>query len=68
MPLIFFPPTLTLDLGELPNLCDFDPERDLSPLDLHDANQDAGSSELGLDDLHTDEGAGPMLSLSANNS
>ena len=60
--MIRLPPTLTLDLGDLPNLCDFDPERVLKPFDLQDATQDAGSSELGLDDLHTLAGAGPMTS------
>jgi hypothetical protein len=63
LPLIFLPPTLTLDLGEAPSLCDFDPERDLNPLLLHEANHEAGSSEFGLDDLHTLAGAGPMASF-----
>ena len=68
MPLIRLPPTLVLDLGDLPNLCDFEPDLVLNPLDLQDATQDAGSSELGFEDLHTEAGAGPMLSLRANNS
>lgn len=64
MPLIFLPPTLTLELDDLPNLCDLDPVRDLKPLDLQDASHDAGSSELGLDERHTLAGAGPMTSAS----
>ena len=36
--------------------------RDLKPLDLQDASHDAGRSELGLDDLHTLVGAGPITS------
>jgi hypothetical protein len=67
LPLIFLPPTLTLDLGDLPNLCDFAPERDLNPCDLHDATHDAGSSELGRDDRHTLAGAAPMASAGVKN-
>jgi hypothetical protein len=33
-----------------------------NPCDLHEANHDAGRSESGLPDLHTDLGAGPMFS------
>ena len=62
MPLIFLPPTFTLEDFDLPSLCDFDPDLDLSPCDLQDATQDAGRSELGLEDLHTEAGALPMAS------
>ena len=34
-----------------------------NPCDLHEASHEAGSSESGLPDLHTDLGAGPMFSL-----
>ena len=68
MPLIFLPPTLTLDLGDLPNLCDLEPERDLNPCDLHDATHDAGSSELGRLERHTLAGAAPMASAGVKNS
>jgi len=68
LPLIFLPPTLTLDLGDLPNLCDFEPERDRNPCALHDATHDAGSSELGRDERHTLAGAAPMASAGVKNS
>jgi len=42
--------------------------RDRSPRALHDANQEAGNSELGLDDLHTLAGAMPMASAGVKNS
>jgi len=64
-PLIRLPPTVVLFL---PILCDLFPDLGLNPFDLHEASQDAGSSELGFEDLHTEAGAGPMLSLRANNS
>jgi hypothetical protein len=35
---------------------------------LHDANHDAGSSESGLDDLHTLAGAMPIASAGVRNS
>jgi len=39
-----------------------DPVRDLNPMDIQDASHAAGRSELGLDDLHTLAGAGPITS------
>ena len=39
-----------------------------SPCDLHEASHEAGSSESGLPDLHTDLGAGPMFSAVCNSS
>ncbi len=41
--------------------------RDLRPCALHDANQDAGNSELGRDDLQTFAGATPIASAGVKN-
>ena len=38
------------------------------PCDLQLASHEAGSSESGLPDLHTDLGAGPMFSAVCNSS
>lgn len=42
--------------------------RDLSPCALQDANQDAGNSELGRDDLQTFAGATPIASAGVKKS
>ena len=68
MLLIFLPPTVTLDLGDLPNLWDLLPERALSPCALQDDSHEAGRSELGRDDLQTFAGATPMASAGVKNS
>ena len=41
--------------------------RDLRPCALHEANQDAGNSELGRDDLQTFAGATPIASAGVKN-
>ena len=59
---------MTLDLGDWPSLWDLLPVRDLSPCALHDANQDAGNSELGREDLQTFAGATPIASAGVKKS
>ena len=63
LPLIFLPSIDT----RLPRMVCFLSESLLrNPCDLQLANHEAGSSESGLPDLHTDLGAGPMFSAVCN--
>ena len=63
LPLIFLP-SIEIRLPFI--VCFFSESLLRSPCDLHEANHEAGSSESGLPDLHTDLGAGPMFSAVCN--
>lgn len=60
LPLIFLP-SIEIRLPRM--VCFFSESLLRKPCDLHEASHEAGSSESGLPDLHTDLGAGPMFSL-----
>ena len=59
LPLIFLP-SIEIRLPRM--VCFFSESLLRSPCDLQLASHEAGSSESGLPDLHTDLGAGPMFS------
>ena len=65
LPLIFLP-SIEIRLPRM--VCFFSESLLRNPCDLQLASHEAGSSESGLPDLHTDLGAGPMFSAVCNSS